>query len=1403
MPMPRLGKGRELKKVLEIMNVNFFSFLRNRLDQGSATLLSHWRTKMAWRESSVLQNPGPIVIPSEPQANRGISIDRESPPCQNAQPTDKAISERNSFSESLSSGNRSTPYSDPSTRRGLPQDDNGMGATQGGATLLSHWRAKVTRLFQSGLDFSPKFRSRGVRFQGLKSLPLSLLFTSLLTAAEKPTIIIPYDSAIPVSSQQAKRVYIDYETFQAMWKKVKNYRATESGDAIKSPNDFTLSTAMYRIRSSEKRLSVTGKISLTTRGTEWQKIPLPFKNANLSKITLDGKAASYQGGAIIVETPGNHLLEVEYEITLDKTTAAAKWSIPSAGATLLEIEMDSLLAEPVLQQNWPLAKSDGKFFGPGGSSTFYTAAIGQQREIQFRRRLKTSGRDMTRPNVADIDARLFIAPGLERLEATYHLQFEGQEENRFTIGFDESITPVQFEIPNLASWEMGRSETDPGIKTLTFSLSLAVRDKIDVRLIGERLLNVDADGVEQTFPRFSADASRIEQRLSLLRVNELSIKTTPGAKHRQINFAMSRDEQAGFHPVASYSLTGGNDVLKYRAQEVKPERKITASYLYQVGAGKLETIARFQIRSPEAPLLSSTLKIPTDAKIQIVSGNRIKDWWRTGDELFVRYSGGTPKSTNLLVYVAQQLGDDNQDSVPVVPFPFVGMKNEDVSGAGLIVAHVTRDTSLQLNETRQVVREIGIDEVGDDSEILAPLERKRGFRFERMNFSGEIYLTKIEPKFDAVWVMLAQMHENWTRLSIHVDIEVTKSGLNRVRFTTPEAMPELRVLSDEVREMRHTLADGVRQYEIVFQQFVTDAIAFTLEAEIPHDGTITIPDLAIPDASRQERFIIVENQSSEKMSLEPVGMETTVPSLLPYKPAALRTAQIFRARPDWSLQAGIEQLETTAGNQAVILYASLTTAFRSNGEEWLKAVYHMQNRSLQFLPVQLPEESELISVIVAGSEVRADRGTVEGKPVILVPLIQTKPGQLAYDVELVLRSQREVINNSKPVTKLKRKLNDPAVFGITIETTLWNVFLPKGHEITDFDSNMQQVQAEENIATILQCNLTELGQLNYIGGDFDNGLGVRKASVSNGDVLVQRIENDLKRLDRSRGYQDRNNEKFRKDFDKQKAAAVLNRVNITKGNGGISVATQNGNMQVDWGMGNSGKIVTRNTFNINKSSSQVERVESQVRLNDNISISDKFVGKDTEAEGKGSEKKMESSENNYSQIGRLAGNGSVNEASKKLSKLSEVQSFAQIGHGGFSAGKEDAAKKPAKKSKSKAVIKGNSRSLLNRVSPGAKKSQLQQDQSAQSGLISSNDYAALEQETLRAEGRNSVSIEFPVEGEAVYFQKLKGHAEISLSSVLPSNSEKGKYFLWLLGIVTVLLAGRELLARRLISNPKS
>lgn len=1298
-------------------------------------------------------------------------------------------------------------------------------------------------------------------------------------AKENPTashtVVVPYDHTKPISEQTADQFYLEYETFQILWKQAKTFR--ENGRKLdpefkKGPEDFVISSALYRVFSTRDRLTVEGKILVTTREKAWQSVPLLFAGVNISSIELDDSAASFTNGAVLIEDPGQHEITVKFELPLDEKNQAATWSIPRASATLLEITMDSEFAEPVLQNNWPMSETTV------ASNKVYLAAVGQQDRVEFRRRLKTSGRGMTQPNVATIRSHLFVAQGLERLETNFELTFQGQEENSFTIDFDESITPVQFEIPNLQSWKMISEKQ--GMRSLQFELTQPVRDRLDVKMIGERL--IDTLGSDRDFPEMNANAARVVQLRSVARVSDLDVALSPGGNHRQMEFITTEVDLSGFVPVASYSLAGENEPLTYVLSERDSKRSAVAEYLFQAGRGKLETVGQFQLRSPDGPLLSATITLPSDGTIQSVDGNRVRDWWRTGDELFVRFSGATPDVTALLVYITQELEVDATE-IEVEPFGLVGFEDNDVSGSGLIVTHVTQNTVVDFDQGRQVVREVGAYEIGTDFEVLAPLERKSGLKFERGNFSGTVRLTPIAPKFDTAWVMLAQAHESWLDVSIRADLEITRSAIDRVHFSTLESVPELRVISDDVREVKATVVDGRREYEVRFQKFVTDAIYFNLETEIPHSGTAELPDVVFSEASREARYLIVENQSSDRMRLSHSGVQTTVESMLPYTPDTLQSADLFRApSANWNVEVTVEKLETSAGNEASISYAELTTAFRANGEEWVRAVYHLQNRSLQFLPVDLPDDADLVSVRVSGNDVRADRGEVNGSAVVLVPLIQTKPGQLAYDVELVFRKRDEILKNGKMFDEFSRALNDPEVVGVTVGKTLWNVYLPAGHELDDSDGNMDRVQAQRNTIEKLRSDLAELESLNLVAGDDDNAIQLRNVALGNGGVLVQRLEEKLGQI----SVQDEEGRQLKEGLEKQKLIITENRIEMpafdtSKATIDLTLApevvefegfinygtpievdgetTKRKKGKVTWGDNNI-KFETRNTGIQQKAAAQIDKVGKQRRLNDSISVGNKYFNNDAAAY-QGNDvalQKMEAPARGLQgqQIGKLSGNGKASsEVDEKLNRLS----YAQIGHGGY-AGQQaeqaqvvnangfiqlgggfqgnDATAQPTngpaqvtdmqslKGQQDPGQIRGqvidggvqmenqsynNARSSLSKgkkaqpappqkpgasvadpfggdaptARPKAKTSQPAAPSTSSRYQVAANPA----DEAFRAKGRQSVAVDFPVEGAVYHFQKLKDHAELTIDSSRPADLERGRWLLWMLVCLGLLMVG--------------
>ena len=153
--------------------------------------------------------------------------------------------------------------------------------------------------------------------------------------AKVPTahrVVVPFshdpDNPQIPDPEDARRYYLDKATFERLWKLAKENRIRESSEdelAVAKEKDHIITNALYRAKAKRDRIEVEGQLTVFTRGKPWQKVPLPFAQVNISKIELDGVPASYQGGAVLVEEPGRHLISITYEVPIADGAESAKW----------------------------------------------------------------------------------------------------------------------------------------------------------------------------------------------------------------------------------------------------------------------------------------------------------------------------------------------------------------------------------------------------------------------------------------------------------------------------------------------------------------------------------------------------------------------------------------------------------------------------------------------------------------------------------------------------------------------------------------------------------------------------------------------------------------------------------------------------------------------------------------------------------------------------------------------------------------------------------------------------------------------------------------------------------------------------------------------------------------------
>ncbi len=889
------------------------------------------------------------------------------------------------------------------------------------------------------------------------------------------TVIVPYDPAKPVAGQKPDQFYLPYEHFLQLWEAAKQNRAGVKAEPAAVP--FALSAARYEGVVGERSVAFTGKLDVTTYNDAWVKVPLAFKDVQIGALKIDGVAAAYDGGEIIVEKPGRHTIEVSFEIPLRRGAKVFAFGVPRTGATLVALR----LRDPRMRA--VIAPGSGTVERLADGVKTVTAAVGAADLVQV---TLESGDEVTRvtePAVANFGPWVTVTPTLETTRAAYTFSFPKARQDRFTVYFENGLTLTGLEARDLKSWKLTASAERQALEIV---LNEAAQDEYAFSITCERPMpKLPAD---LRAPVFSAAAKRLEGGIALFAGAGVELVAKPSAALRQA--PLTPPSNGWGRLIAAYEGTGE---LAYRAALAEARREARVDYAYQVNRRKIELIASLQLFAKGDDLRAMTLSVPAQFEVQAVQSERLQDWWREGDALHLRFRGETPEMTPLVVYLVRQYAAAPTE-IDVRPLTLDGFKR--VSGEAVIAAHKGVEVKLKLADGTEIAPE----KAATDFQILPPLERKRGFTFKEQKFAAQVALAALPAKTHALWVMNAQAHEGWVAVSIHPRLTLRQGSIDRAEFALPAGVPEARVTGSEVRETRSRVEGDRRIYEVQFQNDVYESVEFTADLELPNPGEVALPAVTFPGAQMTSGFVLTDNASEFEMKVKTSGTDPAPVSEIPFLPELSKAAGIYRVQPDWKVTVGIERLEKAATRAAFVAWAEMTTALRRDGTEWHRATYRLQNRSLQFLPVRLPAGAELMSVRVAGQSVRADAGKVNGREALLVPLIKTKPGDLSYDVELVYRLKGAALD-----WRATQDFRDPELPGITVERTLWNVWLPDDRKLSKSDGNMEAVLGDLNKTEKIESKLQELKALAAIASSEKVSAATRENAMRNWGLLCAEI----------------------------------------------------------------------------------------------------------------------------------------------------------------------------------------------------------------------------------------------------------------------------------------------------------
>lgn len=1045
------------------------------------------------------------------------------------------------------------------------------------------------------------------------------------------TVIVPFDATKPLKDQRAERYYLDYAVFQDLWAKAKESRRPEQPEKD-SGTGVAVNLAMHDVAVEDASLTVKSRFQIGSRG-EWQTMSLPLAaagNATVSWI-LDGRAAPLKDGSILLEKPGTHQLEATVTVGLIRGWQEAALKIPAAAASLLRVSVPLTDGLPDItpQKQTSLVSEELR----DGKRVFtFVLNTSQGGDLTLRRQAMRRSVEQAVAAVCDVRTDLVVSEKTEMVHAHLDFSFPGAERSSFVVTMDGDVRPVSWNVTGMKEVILRHEE---GKALAEVRLLKPVRDAFSFSMTALRMR--DAVEGERKTPHVGAQATRVERVVQIVAQPALKVNVTSAEAQRitAVPSAVSSDP-----PLGAWKLRG-DDTLSYTVAVAEDTVSAEVEALAQVGVSKLEIMIAATLHAGRLPLREAYLRLPQGYEVQSVQGAGLRDWQRDAGGVFVQFDASVSREARFVLNAATtRAPGEAAASLPVVFFDGMAKQRARVS----VAVNAAMDVRLQMDRAWKETDPASFHSVFT---VSPPWVTKRALLWEPDAESAKqppaaptVTLMAQPPKFSADTVLLVRSMDEVLAFSQQVGISVEQGAVSGVRVRLPASAPEARVSGPDVRDVQITTQDDVREYHVTFQGEILGTASVTLDWEQPPAAEAVLPLAVVDGASRARRFFILENSSSREVKTALSQVEKTVTSAVPWLPEGLASPELYQARSaDASMKLTFSNTQATAANAAIITLAEITTAWRPNGERWETVVYSLANRSLQFLPVRLPKGAELVTVMVGDEMVRADWGTpatvagAKAEPCHLVPLIQMRAGQLSQQVRLTY-----FVPAKQDGIEAAETMDDPELVGLSAERTLWNVWVPEGYELDEFDGNMEEVVEEVMEDEKVQQKLSDVLRLNRIVSSSSSSEYDAKEALDNASKALEEVtkyqESKKSRFSRSKSESKpttkgkamgneadeevrfKSNAQIEQQLRQQKQMLDSNAGKLEK----LSKSGA-GTLQLQGGQGEfQGNIAVGNTWNYNKEAAAGKAKEGKIMLqgantviNDNVAVSNDFlVRKDAE-----------------------------------------------------------------------------------------------------------------------------------------------------------------------------------------------
>ncbi|CAK9009496.1 Uncharacterized protein SCF082_LOCUS10308, partial [Durusdinium trenchii] len=800
-------------------------------------------------------------------------------------------------------------------------------------------------------------------------------------------VIVPYTDVDALSTSE--RVFVPSHLFRELWERAHPEDPVHSEMAPTTP---VLVEAIYAGKivnpAGTPRLRVQGRIVIAAADDSRQSVTLPIQGVALRSATLDDRDAVISGTA-----DGNRLSIV----------------VESKGLHLLDVEFDL----------------PAQLTGPAG-------------EFEFHHNVITSGR---------FEFELPTSEAVARVNGGTNTYRRRETDDGTTIEF-----PVDQPGTYRVSWQPKQQVTVSAETVQVDTTRLVELDDAGLHLRFQFQYRVRQGSLSEVAYRISPDLLVRKVSGPELGGWELEDPEEDNVEHRILRIFLRREVTASteltvdvFHPVVV-----SDEQVSITLPDVEP---IEATR--EIGSIAVFAADQFQL--------------PRDFVLIDVTSAELADWYRTdaeeGDTSYLTVEFHRPMTGRVGVLLEGHFLRDPASDQAALAVPAaldvtrtnvtLGVWVDDSFEAALEDDGGWR--SIPVDRLPQTQRQLRSDAPKFAFETTATMPQPLAFR-----------LRQLEPEIDVDMVSLIAVTDATVDYGFTIRWRIDRARTDTLSFRTPEWLGS---------QIEFT-SPGIRQ--VLSEEPDAGEIAWTLQLTTPVRGdflasaVVTLPprvdqQVLAPrftfertsDAGQstpiaiQRQFAILVNLSSDHIvPVNPDTIQTVTRDDIPLKlhdDLVQQAMQLVVVREDAAPTWQVQRAQQTQVASASVLSANLVTVLEIDGSWRTQATYGIRNRGHQFLALELPEGSRILSVVVRHQPTRAVHTELDGRQVELIALPQTSAADLSFDVRVILAGQQDR-SLTAPLRWTGQELTLPAphiltpkesaAHGLSTAQTTWSVYVP-------------------------------------------------------------------------------------------------------------------------------------------------------------------------------------------------------------------------------------------------------------------------------------------------------------------------------------------------------------------------